>query len=68
VKAVKGQVVRVFDASSGKVILETPVSPVLDAGGNMALSPSGHRLAVLHEGAIEVFEFPATAPAPNSGK
>jgi hypothetical protein len=68
VKAVKGQVVRVFDAPAGKVILETPVSPVLDAGGNAALSPSGHRLAVLHEGAIEVFDLPASAPAVNSEK
>ena len=68
VNAVKGQVVRVFDAPTGKVILETPVSPVLDAGGNAALSPSGHRLAVLHEGAIEVFELPASAPVANPGK
>jgi hypothetical protein len=65
VKAVKGQVVRVFDSSNGKVLLETPVSPVLDAGGNVALSPSGHRLAVLHDSDIEVFELPASAPAPN---
>jgi hypothetical protein len=68
VKAIRGQVVRVFDASSGKMIMETPVSPVLDAGGNMALSPSGRRLAVLHEGAIEVFELPASVPAPNGAK
>ncbi len=66
VKVVKGQVVRVFDASNGKVVLETPVSPVLDAGGNMALSPSGRRLAVLHEGAIELFDLPASTPTPNS--
>jgi outer membrane protein assembly factor BamB len=62
VKAVKGQVVRVFDAASGKIVLETPVSPTLDGGGNFALSPSGRRIAVLKGGAIAVFDLPPVAP------
>jgi hypothetical protein len=65
VKAVKGQVVRVFDASTGKVVMETPISPTFDAGGNVALSPSGKRLAVLNAGAIEVFDLPAPVPLPD---
>jgi hypothetical protein len=56
---VKGQLVRVFDASSGKAALETPASPALDAGGNVAISPSGRRVAVLNAGAIQVFDLPA---------
>jgi len=34
---------------------------VLDAGGNVALSPSGRRVAVLNQGAIEVFDLPPAA-------
>jgi hypothetical protein len=45
--------------------METPISPTFDAGGNVALSPSGRRLAVLNAGAIEVFDLPAPAPLPD---
>jgi hypothetical protein len=41
--------------------METPISPTFDAGGNMALSPSGRRLVVLNENAIQVFDLPAAA-------
>ena len=63
---VKGQVVRVFDAADGMVALESPATPTLDAGGNVAISPSGRRVAVLNDGAIQVFELPAPAPLPKS--
>lgn len=56
---IKGQVVRVFDGATGEVALESPASPVLDAGGNVAISPSGRRAAVINAGAIQVFELPA---------
>jgi hypothetical protein len=65
VKAVKGQVVRVFDAATGNVVMETPISPTFDAGGNVALSPSGKRLTVLNAGVIEIFDLPAPAPLPD---
>jgi hypothetical protein len=55
---IKGQLVRVIDAATGKVALEASATPALDAGGNVAISPSGRRVAVLHDGAIEVFERP----------
>jgi hypothetical protein len=58
---IKGQVVRVFDAATGEVAFESPASPVLDAGGNVALSPSSRRVAVLNQGAIEVFDLPPAA-------
>jgi hypothetical protein len=57
----RGQMVRVMDAADGKVKLEAPVSPVLDGGGNVAISPSGRRVAILNDGAIEVFELPEPA-------
>jgi hypothetical protein len=59
---IKGQLVRVFDAANGKMALEAPASPALDAGGNVALSASGRRVAVLNGGAIEVFDLPAPSP------
>ena len=59
---IKGQLVRVFDAATGKVALETSANPVLDAGGNVAISPSGRRVAVLNNGAIEVFDLPEPPP------
>ncbi len=59
---VKGQVVDVLDAADGNLALETTASPALDAGGNVAISPSSRRVAVLHEGAIEVFELNAPPP------
>ena len=55
---VRGQLVRVFDAGSGKVALEAPASPVPDVGGNAAISLSGRRVAVVNAGAIQVFELP----------
>jgi hypothetical protein len=60
-KNLTGQIVRVFDAANGKVALETTASPILDGGGNVAISPSGRRVAVLNNGEIQVFELPAAA-------
>jgi hypothetical protein len=69
---IKEQSVTVFDAANGDIALVSPVSPILDAGGNVAISPSGRRVALLHGGAIQVFELPAppalpTTPAKHSG-
>lgn len=61
---IKGQLVEVLDAADGKVALETTASPVLDAGGNVAISPSGRRVAVLNTGAIQVFELPPPPSLP----
>lgn len=62
---IKGQWLQVFDAATGRVAFETPVSPILDAGGNVALSPSGRRVAVLNNGVIQVFELPAPPAVPD---
>lgn len=58
----------VYDAATGNQILNTPASPILDAGGNVAFSPSGRRLAVLHSGNIDIWNLPgppalASSPA-----
>jgi len=63
---IKGQLVDVFDAANGNIALETMASPALDAGGNVAISPSGRRVAVLNSGQIQVFELPPAPPIPEA--
>jgi hypothetical protein len=58
---IRGQSIQVYDLADGKVELTVSATPILDAGGNFALSPSGQRFAVLNAGAIQVFDLP---PAP----
>lgn len=54
---VTGQLVEVFDTSTGKLLLTAQASPVLDGGGNLAISPSGRRVAVLGGGAIQIYQL-----------
>jgi hypothetical protein len=61
---IRGQSVQVYDLATGKVELTVPASPVLDAGGNFAMSPSGNRFAVLNQGAIQIFDLPPAPPVP----
>jgi hypothetical protein len=61
---VLGQVVEVYDTSTGKVVARVPASPVLDGGGNVAISPSGKRLAVLDAGLIQVYDVSGSGTAP----
>jgi len=62
---IKGQDVQILDAASGKVVLRAAASPILDAGGNVAISPSARRVAVLMEGGIQVFDLPAPPAMPD---
>jgi hypothetical protein len=64
---IKGQWLTVYDAATGDLALETPVSPPLDAGGNVAISPSARRVAVLNAGALQIFDLPAPPALPGSG-
>lgn len=61
---VKEQSVTVFDAATGDIALVSPLSPILDAGGNVAISPSGRRVALLNAGAIQIFDLPPPPAAP----
>jgi hypothetical protein len=61
---VKEQSVTIFDAATGDIALVAPVGPVMDAGGNVAISGTGRRVALLNAGAIQVFELPAPPPLP----
>lgn len=61
---VKEQSVTIFDAATGDIPLVSPLTPILDAGGNVALSPSGRRVALIDAGAIQVFDLPPPPPSP----
>jgi hypothetical protein len=63
----KGQVVHVYDAANGHLALSAEVSPALDAGGNVAISPSGRRVAVLNGEALEIFELGTPPSVPEVG-
>jgi hypothetical protein len=60
---VREQVVQVFDSATGALLMTTNASPILTAGQNFALSDDGDRLAVLREGAIEIYNVPSPPPA-----
>jgi hypothetical protein len=62
-----GQMLTVLNTADGKVMLEAPLSPVFDGGGNVAVSPSGRRVAVINAGAIQVFDLGAPARSPDAG-
>jgi hypothetical protein len=64
---IKGQWLTVYDTATGDMALEAPVSPALDSGGNVAISASGRRVAVLNAGAIQVFDLPPPPPLTQSG-
>jgi hypothetical protein len=64
---VKGQLVRVFNAADGKVALEAPASPAFDSGGNVAISPTGRRVAILNASAIQIFDLPPAPLLPDTG-
>jgi hypothetical protein len=62
---IKGQLVEVYDAVGGRLLLQATANPVLDGGGNVAISPSGRRVAILSGGAIQVYELaPPVGAAP----
>jgi len=64
---IKGQWLTVYDSATGDLAFQSPVSPALDSGGNVAISPSGRRVALLNAGALQIFDLPAPPPLPQSG-
>lgn len=63
---IKGQLVRIINTADGSVALESAANPPLDTGGNVAISPTGNRAAILTDGAIQVFDLPPPAAPPPS--
>ena len=56
--AVSAENVSVYQTESGRVLLSMNLTPVLIAGQNFALSPDGQQLAVVNNGAIEIYPLP----------
>lgn len=57
-ETISAQSVTVYQSDSGRQILKAECSPVEPAGGNFALSPDGLNLAIVHDGAIEIYKLP----------
>jgi hypothetical protein len=64
---IKGQDVQVIDAATGKLVLRAAASPIFDAGGNVAISPSGRRTAILMDSKLQIFDLAAPPPVPDVG-
>jgi hypothetical protein len=60
---IKGQDVQILDATTGKQVLRAAASPFFDAGGNVAISPSARRVAIMMDGNLQVFDLPAPPAA-----
>ncbi len=60
--SILGQPVGVFNVETGKLDAVLDAHPVFTAGGNFALSPNGESLAILRDGAIEIYTLPPTGP------
>ena len=64
VSDIRGQTIQVFDVATGKLALVAPAKPVMDGGGNFALSPSGNRFAAINAGAIQIYDLAPAPPLP----
>ena len=64
--SIVGQPVGVFSVETGKLDQVLDATPILTAGENFSLSPSGDKLAILRNGAIEVYDLGTPAPGPAS--
>lgn len=62
---IREQSVTVFNAADGNIALVSPLSPIFDAGGNVAISPSGRRVALINGSGIQVFDLPAPPSLPS---
>ncbi len=60
---ITGQQIRVYTFHGGVELLRAPIGPVQRPAQNFTLSPDGRRLAVLHDGDIELYSLPPLSPA-----
>ncbi len=61
---IRSQKIEVYNTADGKLVLNGPAQPILDGGGNFALSPSGKRFVVLNAGALQVYDLAAPPALP----
>jgi len=51
--------VEVFNAATGKPVINLVTEPAVSVGGNVAISPAGNTLAVLRDAHVELYSLPA---------
>ncbi len=56
-KAIDAEIIDIYDTTTGVLIGSLRTTPVYTAGKNADFSPDGTRLAVLHDGAIEIYSL-----------
>lgn len=57
-----GQSVTVYQTDSGRQLLRVDAAPIARAGQNFTLSPDGLSLAVIRNGAVDLFRLPPLTP------
>ncbi len=55
--------ITVFDTLTGNLIANFAPTPIYTAGTNFDFSPDGAHMAILHDGAIEIYDLHAVAKA-----
>ncbi len=56
-KVIDAEILDIYDTTSGVLIGSLQTTPVYTAGKNADFSPDGTRIAVLHNGAIEIYSL-----------
>lgn len=56
-QTVDGQIVDVYDTLTGVRIATFDTTPIYTAGHNFDFSPDGRRIAILHDGRIEIYDL-----------
>lgn len=54
---IDSEIIDVFDTLTGATIASFRTTPVYTAGRNVDFSPDGSRLAILHDGTIEIYDL-----------
>jgi hypothetical protein len=59
----------VFDVTTGQRMFAVPIEPLYSTRSTVALAPDGLRVALLRDGALEIFELPPVpvAALPQTG-
>lgn len=59
---VRGQILEIFDTATGQNIGQMEMAPIYTGGRNADFSPDGTRIAVLRDGAIEIYRLNDLGP------
>lgn len=63
-KVIDGEIVDIYDTTTGVLIGSLKIEPAFTAGRNADFSPDGTRIAVLDQGAIDIYSLSELGKAP----